>query len=50
MKVDKFLSIVNFVVMEMEEDVEVPLILVRPFMKTAKVMINVDKGKLKLCV
>ncbi|XP_068461720.1 uncharacterized protein [Phaseolus vulgaris] len=34
-KVDKFLFPVDFVVMDIEEDVEVPLILGRPFMKTA---------------
>nr|KYP32139.1 hypothetical protein KK1_047245 [Cajanus cajan] len=34
-KVDKFMFPVDFVVMDMEEDVEVPLILGRPFMKTA---------------
>jgi len=34
-KVDKFLFPMNFVIMEMEEDVEVPLILGRPFMKIA---------------
>ncbi|XP_068492199.1 uncharacterized protein [Phaseolus vulgaris] len=49
-KVDKFLFPVDFVVMDIEEDVEVPLILGRPFMKTAKVIIDVDKGKLKVCV
>ena len=48
-KVDKFLFSVDFVVMDMEEDAEVPLILGRPFMKTAKVIIDVDKGKLKVC-
>jgi len=48
-KVDKFLFPVDFVVMDMEEDVEVPLILGRPFMKNAKVIIDVDKGKLKVC-
>ena len=36
--------------MDIEEDAEVPLILGRPFMKTAKVIIDVDKGKLKVCV
>ena len=45
-KVDKFLFLVDFVIMEMEEDVEVPLILGRPFMKTARVLIDVDDGKL----
>ena len=49
-KVDKFLFPVDFVVMDIEEDVDVPLILGRPFMKTAKVIIDVDKGKLKVCV
>ena len=49
-KVDKFLFPVDFVVMDIEEDVDVPLILGRPFIKTAKVIIDVDKGKLKICV
>jgi len=38
-KVDKFYFLVDFVIMDIEEDVEVPLILGRPFMKTAKIMI-----------
>ncbi|XP_068504354.1 uncharacterized protein [Phaseolus vulgaris] len=42
-KVDNFLFPIDFVVMDIEEDVEVPLILGRPFMKTAKVIIDVDK-------
>jgi len=49
-KVDKFLFPVDFVVMDIEKDAEVPLILGRPFMKTAKIIIDVDKGKLKVCV
>nr|KYP49958.1 Transposon Ty3-I Gag-Pol polyprotein [Cajanus cajan] len=49
-KVDKFMFPVDFVVMDMEEDIEVPLILGRPFMKTAKVIIDVDNGKLKVRV
>jgi len=49
-KVDKFLFPVDFVVMDIEEDVDVPLILGRPFMKTAKLIIDMDKGKLKVCV
>jgi len=36
--------------MDMEEDAEVPLILGRPFMNTAKIIIDVDKGKLKVYV
>jgi len=38
----------NFVVMNIEEDKEVPLILDRPFMKTARVIIDVNVGKLKV--
>jgi len=49
-KVDKFIFPVDFVVMDIEEDIEVPLILGRPFMKTAKVIIDVDDGKLKVRV
>jgi len=47
-KVDKFYFLVDFVIMDMEEDSEVPLFLGRPFMKTAKVIIDVDNGKLKV--
>ena len=49
-RVDKFLFPVDFVIMDIEEHTEVPLILGRPFMKTAKVIIDVDKGKLKVRV
>ena len=49
-KVDTFLFLVDFVVMDMDEDSEVPLILGRHFMKTAKVMIDVDDGKLIVSV
>jgi len=49
-KVDKFLFPVDFVVMDIEEDAEVPLILGRPFKKTVKVIIDVDKRRLKVCV
>jgi len=49
-KVDKFIFPVDFVVMDIEEDIEVPLVLGRPFMKTAKVIIDVDDGKLKVRV
>ncbi|XP_014511653.1 uncharacterized protein LOC106770353 [Vigna radiata var. radiata] len=49
-KVDKFLFLVDFVILEMEEDVNVPLILGRPFMKTARVLIDVENDKLKVRV
>ncbi|XP_068461880.1 uncharacterized protein [Phaseolus vulgaris] len=47
-KVDKFMFPVDFVVMDIKEDEEVPLILGRPFMKTARVIVDVDKGELQL--
>ncbi|KAK5836570.1 hypothetical protein PVK06_012362 [Gossypium arboreum] len=49
-KVDKFIFFVDFVVLDMDEDVEVPLILGRPFLATAKAVINVGDGKLVLRV
>jgi len=49
-KVDKFYFRVDFVIMDIEEDVEVPLILGRPFMKTKNIMIDVDERKLKVRV
>jgi len=36
--------------MDIEEDVDVPLILSRPFMKTTRVIIDMDKRKLKVKV
>nr|KYP49927.1 hypothetical protein KK1_028318 [Cajanus cajan] len=49
-KVDRFLFPADFVVMDIEEDIDVPLILGRPFIKTARVLIDVDDGKLKVRV
>ncbi|XP_052732427.1 uncharacterized protein LOC128196225 [Vigna angularis] len=45
---DNLKFLVDFVVMEMEEDFEIPIILGRPFMKTTKVIINVDDGTITL--
>ncbi|XP_017406468.1 uncharacterized protein LOC108319740 [Vigna angularis] len=47
-KIDKLQFLVDFVVMEMGENAEMPLILGRPFMKTTKVIIHVDNGVLTL--
>jgi len=47
-QIDKLKFPVDFVVMEMEKDEGIPLILGRPFMKTTKVVINVDEGTLRL--
>jgi len=48
MKVDKFTFPVDFVIHDMEENIEISLILGTPFMKTAKVIIDVNGGKLKI--
>ena len=42
-KVDKFIVPTNFIVLDMEEDKEIPIILGRPFLATGKVMIDVQK-------
>ena len=49
-KVDKFIFPVDFIVLDMEEDREVPLILGRPFLATGKALIDVHEGKLTLRV
>ncbi|XP_073153803.1 uncharacterized protein [Henckelia pumila] len=49
-KVDKFIFSVDFVVLDMEEDLDMPLILGRPFLATGKALIDVQKGELHLRV
>ena len=49
-KVDKFIFLENFVILNMEEDDKVPIILCRPFLTTGKAQINVQEGELKLRV
>jgi len=47
-KVDKFVFPVDFVVMDIEEDDDVPLILGRAFMLVARMMIDYDDGLMKV--
>ncbi|XP_073279577.1 uncharacterized protein [Primulina huaijiensis] len=47
-KVDKFIFPADFVVLDMEEDIEMPLILGRPFLATGKALIDVQEGQLRL--
>lgn len=47
---DKFLFPIDFVVINMEGDDDASLILGRPFMKTARMMIDIDDGVMKLRV
>nr|XP_010914858.1 uncharacterized protein LOC105040154 [Elaeis guineensis] len=49
-KVDKFIFLVDFIILDMEEDREVPLILGYPFLATGKALIDVHEGKLTLRV
>ncbi|KAL5565416.1 hypothetical protein UlMin_028580 [Ulmus minor] len=49
-KVDKFIFSADFIVLDMEEDREVPLILGRPFLATGRTLIDVYQGKLILRV
>ncbi|XP_057997811.1 uncharacterized protein LOC131176794 [Hevea brasiliensis] len=48
LKVGKFFIPVDFIVLEMEEDVRTPIILGRPFLATAGANIDVKNGKLKV--
>ena len=47
-KVDKFIFLKNFIILDMEEDKEIPIILGRPFLTTGRVMIDVQKGRVEI--
>ncbi|XP_073046073.1 uncharacterized protein [Primulina eburnea] len=49
-KVDKFIFPADFVILDMEEDQDAPLIFGRPFLATGKALIDVHKGELTLRV
>ena len=49
-KVDKFIFPADFIVLDMEEDKEIPIILGKPFLATSRAMIDVQRGELKLRV
>ena len=46
----KFVFVVDFVVMDTEEDTEVPLLLGRPFLAIGATLIDVKKGEFTLRV
>ena len=48
MKVDKFIFSVDFIVLDMEEDQEIPIILRRPFLAIRGALIDVKNEKLTL--
>ena len=45
-KVDRFIFPVDFVILDMEEDMAVPIILGRPFLATGQALINEKNGEL----
>ena len=47
-KVHHFTFLSDFVVIDIEEDVEIPLILGRPFMLTVSCVVDMGKGKLEM--
>ena len=49
-KVDKFIFPVDFVVLEMEENREIPIILGKMFLSIGRALIDVQKGELRLRV
>ncbi|KAI3740492.1 hypothetical protein L2E82_30941 [Cichorium intybus] len=49
-KVDKFVFPADFVVLDMEEDEQVPIILGRPFLNTARALVDIHESKLTLRV
>ena len=49
-KVDKFIFLVDFIILDMEEDKEIPIILGRPFLATGRALIDMKKGDWRLRV
>jgi len=47
-KVNKFIFPTNFIVLDMEEDEDMPIILGRPFLVTSRALIDVEQRKLML--
>ena len=47
-KVDWFVFHTDFVILDLKDDVEIPLILRRPFLATSQALINVNDRKLEL--
>jgi hypothetical protein len=45
-KIDKFVFLVNFIIVDMHEDTKISLILGRPFLSTARAKIDVFKRKI----
>ena len=50
MKFGNLIFPVDFIVMDKAEDEEIPIILGRPFLAAARMLVDIDKGKLTLCL
>lgn len=50
MKVDKFIFLVNFIMLDMKGGKQIPLILRRPFFSMGKALIDLQQEKLKMRV
>ncbi|XP_050896701.1 uncharacterized protein LOC127103492 [Lathyrus oleraceus] len=49
-KIDKFVFPLDFSILEMPEDEEIPLILGRPFLETGRCMVDIEEGTMTLKV
>ncbi|XP_049344711.1 uncharacterized protein LOC125809113 [Solanum verrucosum] len=49
-KVDRFIFLVDFVILDYEIDADIPIILGRPFLATGRALVDVESGKLMFCV
>ncbi|XP_015159981.1 uncharacterized protein [Solanum tuberosum] len=49
-KVDRFIFLADFVILDCEIDAEIPIILGRPFLATERALVDVESGKLKFRV
>ncbi|XP_039143276.1 uncharacterized protein LOC120280481 [Dioscorea cayenensis subsp. rotundata] len=49
-KIDKFIFPADFIILDIEEDKDIPIILGRPFLATGRAIIDVQKGELRLRV
>ncbi|XP_023740180.3 uncharacterized protein LOC111888274 [Lactuca sativa] len=49
-KVGKFVFLLDFVVLDMKEDEELPIFLRRPFLSNARALVDIHDSKLTLCV
>lgn len=47
-QINKFSFPLDFMILEIQSDPKMPLILGRPFMKIAKMLVDIDKGEIKV--